>query len=82
MAERRVALFDRLPAFHRTRDAEQSPAGILEAYLGLVEGEFNALRDNIEALYHDLFIETCDPWVIPYLGDLVGHSLLAGDPWT
>ena len=41
-----------------------------------------AIHANIESLYHDLFIETCDDWVIPYSGDLLGTSHLKGDPWT
>ena len=27
---------------------------------------------DVDQLYDDLFIETCDPWVVPYIGDLVG----------
>ncbi len=41
-----------------------------------------AMYDNIGELYRDLFIETCDTWVIPYIGDLLGVSLLSGSPWT
>ena len=41
-----------------------------------------ALADRIGAQYDDLFIESCDDWLIPYLADLVGTSHLAGDPWT
>jgi hypothetical protein len=40
------------------------------------------LEEDIEGLYDDWFIETCDDWVIPYIGDLLGvhavHSLCAG----
>ena len=28
------------------------------------------------------FIETCAPWVVPYIADLVGTSHLKGDPRT
>ncbi len=41
-----------------------------------------AIRDNIDTLYHDFFIETCGDWVIPYIADLLGTSHLSGDPWT
>ncbi|MGN6105666.1 MAG: hypothetical protein ACTHU0_11220 [Kofleriaceae bacterium] len=81
----RIPLFGRLPAIHRIKDAEQAPPerpGPLQAYLGHVEDAFGAVEASIEALYHDLFIETCADWVIPYLGDLLGASPLAGDPWT
>ncbi|MDN5854208.1 MAG: phage tail protein, partial [Actinomycetia bacterium] len=78
----RVPLYDRLPEIYRIRDAEQLPPGQLAAYLGAVEEVFGALHENIEALYNDLFIETCDPWVIPYIADLLGTSHLKGDSRT
>jgi hypothetical protein len=82
MSIERVQLFQRLPEIYRIRDAEQVPPGQLEAYLGLVEEAFSAVHENIESLYHDLFIETCDDWVVPYIADLLGTSHLKGDPWT
>ncbi|MCX7114196.1 MAG: phage tail protein [Proteobacteria bacterium] len=77
-----VPLFDRLPEIYRTRDTEQSPPGPLQAYLGAVEEVYGALRDNIAQLYEDLFIDTCDDWVIPYLADLLGSSHLKGEART
>ncbi|WP_257389414.1 phage tail protein, partial [Tahibacter caeni] len=77
-----VPLFDRLPEIHRTYDAEQSPSGQLRAFLGAVERAFGALHDDIGRLYDDLFIDTCDDWVIPYIADLLGTSHLSGDPRT
>ena len=78
----RVPLFDRLPEIYRIRDAEQRPADQLRAFLRAVEDAFGAVHESIEALYDDLFIETCDEWVIPYIADLVGTSHLSGDPRT
>ncbi|MEW5787779.1 MAG: phage tail protein [Pseudomonadota bacterium] len=78
----RVPLYERLPEIHRIRDTEQVPPYPLRAYLASVEGSFSALHENIEALHHDLFIDTCDDWVIPYLADLLGTSHLQGDPRT
>jgi len=82
MTAPRVALFERLPEIYRTRDAKQFPPDQLRDYLSTVEGAFGAIHENIESLYHDLFIEHCDEWVIPYIGDLLGTSALKGDPWT
>ena len=78
----RVPLFERLPEIYRTRDAEQAPPNQLRAYLAAVEHMFGALHENIDQLYEDLFIDTCDDWVIPYLADLLGTSHLKGDPHT
>lgn len=82
MAEKRVPLYERIPEIYRIRDEEQNPPGQLKSYLALVEEAFGEIHKNIEALYHDLFIETCDDWAIPYIGDLLAVSHLSGDDWT
>ncbi len=79
---KRVLLYDRLPQIYHVRDAEQNPPGQLQHYLAAVEAIFGDIHANIEALYHDLFIDTCDEWVVPYIGDLLGTSHLKGDPRT
>jgi hypothetical protein len=80
MGTPRLPMFTRLPEIYRIRDTEQDPPGQLEAYVGLIDRVQTALHDDIAALYLDHFIETCNPWVIPYIADLVGTSHLAGDP--
>jgi hypothetical protein len=82
MNEPRVPLFERLPEIYRVRDAEQAPPDQLRAYLGAIELAFSALHDNITQLYDDLFIDTCDDWVIPYLADLLGTTHLKGETRT
>jgi hypothetical protein len=79
----RVPLYERLPEIYRTKDKElhDSPEQ-LKAFLALVEEAFGHIHENTEELYHDLFIETADDWVIPYIGDLLGTSYLSGDSWT
>ncbi len=90
--EKRVALYPRLPEIYRIKDGDLSklyllegepmPSHQLRSYLEPVEAMFSAIHENIESLYHDLFIETCDEWVIPYLADLLGTTHLSGDEWT
>jgi hypothetical protein len=63
-------LYQLLPAIYRLRDANQGEA--LRALLGVIEGEFQALEDDIGGLYEDWFIETAAEWVVPYIGDLLG----------
>jgi hypothetical protein len=65
-----------LPALHRVRDAEQGYP--LRELLSLMAEQVEALEENLEQLYDDQFIETCAPWVVPYLGDLIGHRTLHG----
>jgi hypothetical protein len=72
-------LYNLLPAVYRARDSKVGEP--LRALLDLIEGEMQLLEKDIEGLYDDWFIETCDDWVIPYIGDLLGvhalHSLSA-----
>src|SRR3954449_7938360 len=70
MALAREALFDLLPAIHKIRDAEQG--GVLETLLSVFGEQIEVLQENLDQLYDDQFIETCAPWVVPYIGDLVG----------
>ena len=37
------------------------------------------LADDLDQLYDDQFIETCAPWVIPYIGDLIGYQSVEGN---
>jgi hypothetical protein len=67
-------LYELLPAIYRERDeAEGRP---LKALLGLISGQAELLHADIERLWDNFFIETCDRWAIPYIGDLVGNNPL------
>jgi hypothetical protein len=77
-----LPLFERLPEIYRVRDAEQSVPDQLRAYLAAFDTAFGALHASIDQLYDDLFIDTCEDWVIPYLADLLGTTHLSGDPRT
>ena len=63
-------LIDLLPAVYRVRDAAQGNP--LTTLLGVIQTEVDRLRDDITGLYQNWFIETCDEWVVPYIGQLLG----------
>ncbi|MEU3660528.1 hypothetical protein AB0E77_12345 [Streptomyces sp. NPDC032940] len=65
-----------LPAVHRRLDAERG--GKLYELLAAVAAQACVVQDDIERLYDNWFIETCDDWVVPYIGDLVGYRMLPG----
>lgn len=67
-------LYDLLPAIYRERDAELGKP--LEAVMGVISEQVRVIEDNIDDLYENWFIETCDPWVVPYIGDLLEARLL------
>ena len=63
-------LYRLLPVFLRNRDIEQGEP--LRALLAVVEGELERVESDISVLYDNWFIETCDEWVVPYIGDMLG----------
>jgi hypothetical protein len=65
-----------LPEVYRRRDAEDQQAGVLRALIELLGGQADVLASDLARLYDNWFIETCDPWVVPYLGELVGARSL------
>src|SRR4051794_13739021 len=67
-------LYNLLPAVYRERDATEGYP--LRALLGIISTQAILVEEDIEQLYNDLFVETCEPWVIPYIGDLVSNNPL------
>jgi hypothetical protein len=64
-------LYQLLPAVHRMRDAEL--AYPLRALLRVINEQVDVLEDDIAQLYENWFIETCEDWVVPYIGELIGY---------
>lgn len=67
-----------LPGHQRIADAERGYP--LRTLLDIVSQQANVLDTDIGQLYNDLFIETCQEWVIPYLGALIGNIPLQPVP--
>jgi hypothetical protein len=68
-------LYARVPAHYRVYDAEQGQP--LLALLRVIGKPVANLRQDMDALWDNFFIETCDDWVVPYIGALLGTNLLA-----
>jgi hypothetical protein len=73
-------LYDLLPAVHRLRDADRGYP--LRALLQVISEQVNIVDADIAQLYENWFVETCQDWVVPYIGDLVGYAPLyeIGEP--
>src|SRR5882724_2736693 len=74
-----------LPAVYRMRDAEQKYP--LQALLRVLAEQVNIVEDDMQQLYENWFIETCEDWVVPYIADLIGYRPVheageAGSPAT
>jgi hypothetical protein len=63
-------LYRLLPSVYRLRDADHGEP--LRALLAVIERELERVEGDTARLYDDWFIETCDEWVVPYIGDLLG----------
>ena len=44
----------------------------------VIDEQVAIVADDLTQLYEDQFIETCAPWVIPYIGDLIGYQSVQG----
>ncbi|MFI5101931.1 MAG: hypothetical protein ACHP9V_01030 [Terriglobales bacterium] len=73
-------LYELLPAVHRLRDADRGYP--LRALLQVISEQVNVVDADIAQLYENWFVETCQEWVVPYIGDLVGYTPLydIGEP--
>jgi hypothetical protein len=61
-----------LPSVHLLRDVRAG--GALEGLLRVIGEQVEVLDDDIAKLYDNWFIETCEPWAVAYLGDLIGAA--------
>ncbi len=68
-------LYSRVPAHYRVYDVEQGQP--LLALLRVVGEQVSNIRQDLDALWDNFFIETCDDWVVPYIGALLGTNLMA-----
>src|SRR5712691_13377150 len=73
-------LYELLPAVYRQRDADQGYP--LRALLQVISEQVEVVEGDIDQLYENWFIETCQDWVVPYIGDLIGYQIVhdAGEP--
>ena len=74
-----------LPAVYRSLDAAAEPSaanpypapGPLRELLGRIGTQAATVRRSMDRLWEDQSIETCDDWVIPYIGDLLATRMVS-----
>ena len=69
-----VLLRSLVPRFYWYADAQ---SGALGALIDTLAVEYQTLRNEVDTLYDDLFVETCDQAILPYLGWNIGVSGLS-----
>jgi len=65
-------LYKLLPYIYQLRDHEQGEP--LRELLQVISEQLEVVEGDIAQLYENWFIETCEDWVVPYLGDLIGYT--------
>jgi hypothetical protein len=67
-------LYNLMPSVYRERD--ESEGFPLRDLLRIVTEQADIVHSDIQLLWDNFFIETCERWAIPYIGDLVSNNLL------
>jgi hypothetical protein len=78
-------LWNLLPAIYRTLDTDQFNVGDsnvqgngpLRELVNRIGAQAAIVRRSIDRLWEDQSIESCDDWVISYIGDLLATNLVA-----
>lgn len=63
-------IYQLLPAIYRIKDTERNE--VLKEFLSILAEQAKVIEEDIARLYDNWFIETCDEWVVPYIGNLLG----------
>jgi hypothetical protein len=66
-----------LPAIYREQDGLADNPGRLRAFIEVLAQHAAILRRSTDRLWDDQFIDFCDDWVVPYVGDLVATRLVS-----
>jgi hypothetical protein len=70
-------LWQLLPSIYRAQDSDSFDRnGPLREIVNRIGAQAAILRRSIDRLWEDQAIETCDDWVIPYIGDLLATNLV------
>lgn len=71
-------LWNLIPELYRAEDAEQSASetGPLRELVNRIGAQVAVMRRAIDRAWEDQSPETCDGWVVSYIGDLLATNLL------
>jgi hypothetical protein len=70
-------LWNSLPAIYRSLDTDKLDAhGPLGEMIKRIGAQAAILRRSIDRMWEDQSIETCDDWLIPYIGAMVATNLV------
>ena len=70
-------LWEMIPSVYRHEDGLGTPPDVLRALVEVLAKQAAILRRSHDRLWDDQFIDLCEDWAVPYLGDLVGTRLVS-----
>ena len=72
-------LWEMIPAIYRHEDGlDTNPnPNVLRALVEVMAEQAAVLRRSQDRLWEDQFIDSCDDWAVPYIGELLGTRLLS-----
>jgi hypothetical protein len=70
-------LWETIPSIYRHEDGLAEEPGVLRAIVQVIAKQAAILRRSQDSLWDDQFIELCNEWAVPYIGDLVATRMLS-----
>ncbi len=70
-------LWAMIPSLYRHEDGIAERPGTMRAFVELIAEQVAVLRRGHDRLWDDAFIDLCDDWAVPYIGDLVGTRMVS-----
>jgi hypothetical protein len=70
-------LWELVPGTHRHEDGIAEQPGVLRALIEIIGARAAVLRRSQDRLWDDEFIDLCEDWAVPYIGDLVDTRLVS-----
>jgi len=70
-------LWRMIPSVYRALDSAPVAPGPLAEIVNRIGAQAAVLRRSIDRMWEDQSIESCDDWIIPYIGDLLATRIVA-----
>lgn len=70
-------LWELIPSIYRHEDGIAERPGTLRALVEIIAEQAALLRRSQDRLWDDAFIDLCEDWAVPYIGDLVATRMVS-----
>ena len=70
-------LWELVPPVYRDADGLDENGGVLRGLVSVLAEQAAIARRSSDRLWDDQFIDLCDDWVVPYIGDLLGTRMVS-----